>query len=220
MGPKTFTRFCRATGVPCVSQATTEMYISMGKYMNLGVDCKMYMQVTTTFAFLVWHWYLKCCCRYTNGVIRGTWWLVELRRNRRWGREREENRLASCKYINMKQLKLELSGSEAGRLVRSFGVGDTCRWIQTEAENVLTTSSVTYEQWGLIAKRSATHSTLRAPVSQHSESGAVYLNGMMLLAPPGRMEVNLCCWLGGPSSHFSHSHARDPKYIKFITAAH
>lgn len=45
---------------------------------------------------------------------------------------REEKRLASS--INMKQLKLELSGSEAGRLVHSYGVGDTCRWIQTEAE--------------------------------------------------------------------------------------
>lgn len=43
--------------IPRVSQmcskATIEMYISMTKYMNLGVDCKMYMQVTTTFAFLV-----------------------------------------------------------------------------------------------------------------------------------------------------------------------
>lgn len=65
-------------------------------------------------------------------------------------------------------------------------------------------------------------SSREPPVSQPSESKAVYLNGMVLLAPPDRMEVNLQgpCWLGGPSSHFSHSHARDPKYIKCITAAH
>lgn len=102
----------------------------------------------------------------------------------------------------MKQLKLELSGSEAGRLVHSYGIGHTCRWIQTEAEkegkkhktaweNVLTTSSLTYEKWGLTAECSATHSALRAPVSQQSESRAVYLDGMVLLAPPDRMEVNL-----------------------------
>lgn len=60
MGPETFTRFYRAIGVPnstCFGQmcsnATIEMYISMANYTHLGVDCKVYMQVTTTFVFLV-----------------------------------------------------------------------------------------------------------------------------------------------------------------------